>query len=110
MVMMSSMNPYIDASVAVMYTANGSDFARYLADSCLFSCSSKDRCGEFRSSVSQDLSRSRLLPRSISTSLTVVYSAGTGVVPKGNLRQRKAISSTISIYVNAVVAFACIQR
>ena len=71
---------------------------------------SKDRCGELRLSVSQDSSRSRSLPRSIFASLIVVYSAGAGVVPKVNIRYRKAISLTIAIHVNAVVAFACIRR
>ena len=46
----------------------------------------------------------------IATSLTVVYSDGTGVVPKGNLGQRKAILSTTAMHVDAVVAFACIRR
>ena len=64
-------------------------------------------CGEFRSSVSQDSSRSRSFPRSIAASLTVVYSAGTGVVPSGNLKQRKASSLTIAMHVNAVVSSEC---
>ena len=67
--MMSSMNPYIDASVAVMYTSKGSSVARCLVDCCLSSCGSKDWCGEFRSSVSQDSSRSRSFPTSIAASL-----------------------------------------
>ena len=50
------------------------------------------------------------MPRSIADSLTVVYSDGAGVVPKGNLRQRKAGSSTIAIHVDVVVVFACIRR
>ena len=110
MVMMSFMKPSIDASVAVISTAKGSAVARRLSDFCFSSFGSKDWCGEFRSSVSQDSSRSRSFPRSIAASLTVVYSAGAGVVPKGNLKQRKASSSTIEIHVNAVVAFACIRR
>ena len=43
------------------------------------------------------------------SSLTVVYSAGAVVVPKSNLRQRKAILSTILMHVDAVVVFACIR-
>ena len=89
MVMMSLMNPSIDASVDGISTAKGYAVSRWLADSCFSSCVSNDRCGEFRSSVSQDSSRSRSLPRSISASLTVVYSDNAGVVPKGNLRQTK---------------------
>ena len=79
------MNTSIDASVAVMSTSKGSDVARWLADFCLYSCWSKDWCGKFKSSVSQDLSRSRSFPRSISDLLTVAYSSGAGVVPKSNL-------------------------
>ena len=110
MVMMSSMNPSIDASVAVMSNAKGSAFSRWLVDCCLSSCDSKDLCGEFRSSVSQYLSRSRSFPRSISASLTVVYSAGMSVLPKGNRRQRRAGLYTIAIHFDVVVAFSFIRR
>ena len=51
-----------------------------------------------------------MFPRSIAALRTVVYSAGAGVVPKGNRRQKNSSSSTISIQVHAVVAFACIRR
>ena len=50
------------------------------------------------------------MPRSIAASLIVIYSAGAGVVQKGNLKQRKAISLTIVMLVDAVFAFACIYR
>ena len=110
MVMLSLMNPSIDASVDLMSTDNGSAVARWLSDCCLFSCGSKDQCGKFRSSVSQDSSRSRSLPRYIAASPTVVYSAGVGVVPKGDLRQRKASSFTIAFHVDTVVEFSCIRR
>ena len=89
MVMMSSMNPSIDVFVDVISTDNGSAVFRWLKDCCLFSCGSKDWCGEFILSVSQDSSRSILFPRSISASLTVVYSYGVSVAPNGNLSQRK---------------------
>ena len=65
MVMMSSMKPSIDASVALISTAKGYDVARWLADCCFSSCGSKDWCGKFRSSVSQDSFQSILFPRSI---------------------------------------------
>ena len=52
MVMISSMKPSIDASVAVIYTAKGSDFARLLAYSCFSSVGIKYLCGELRSFVS----------------------------------------------------------
>ena len=110
MVMMSLVNPYIDDSVAVMSTANGSVVEIWLADYCFSSCGSKDWCSEFRSSVSQDSSWSRLLPRYIAASLKVVYSAGAGVVPKCNLRQIKTSLLTNEIHVNVVVAFASIRR
>ena len=109
MVMMSSMKPSIHASVAVISTAKGYSVTRWLADWCFSSCGSKDWCGEFSSSVSQDSYRSRSFPRSIAASLIVVYSTGVGVVPKGNLKQRKSSSSTIEMHVDAVVAFACIR-
>ena len=54
MVMISSMKPSIDASVAVISTAKGSDVSRWLADCCFSSCRSKDWYGDFRLSVSQD--------------------------------------------------------
>ena len=60
--------------------------------------------------MSQDSSRSRSLPKSIAASLIVVYSSGADVVPKGNLRQRKYMLSTIEMNVDAVVAFACIWQ
>ena len=110
MVIMLSMNPSIDASVAVISTTKGSSVVIWLSGFYFSSCGSKDWCGEFRSSVSQDSSRSRLLPRSIAASITVIYSTGGGVAPKSNLRQRKASSSTISMHVYAVVAVACICR
>ena len=110
MVVMSPMNPSVDASMAVLSTSRGSAFARWFSDLCLYSFESKDIYGEFRSSVSQDLSRSRSLPRSIAASLTVVYSSGEGVVPKGNHRQMNSRSSTIAIQVDMFVAFAWIQR
>ena len=110
MVMMSSMNPSIDSSVAVMSTAKGSAVTRWLSDLCFSFCGSKYRCGKFRSSVSQDTSLSILLPGSIAASLTFVYSSVAGVIPKVNLSQRKAFLSTIAMHVGTVVAFACIRR
>ena len=110
MVMMLSNNPSIDASVAIMSPDKGSAIAIWLLDYCFYSCGSKDWCGDFRSSVSQDSSWSRLLYRSIAASLTAIYYSGAYVVPKGNLRQRKARSSTIAMHYDTVVAFACIRR
>ena len=72
MVTMLLMNPSIDASIDVISTASGSAFARWFENCCLSQFWSKDMCGEFRSSVSQYLSRSRLFPRSIAASPTVV--------------------------------------
>ena len=54
MAMMSSMKPSIDASVAVISTAKGSAFARWLADCYFSSVGIKDMCGKLRSFVSQD--------------------------------------------------------
>ena len=110
MVMMSSMKTSIDASVAMISTAKGSAFTIWLADCCFYSGGSKDWCGKLRSSVSQDWSWSIFLPRSIAPSLAVVYSAGAGVVLKGNLKQKKASSSTIAMHVDAVFVFDCIRR
>ena len=109
MVMMSSINPYIYAYVAVMSTDKGYANRIWLVECCLSSCGIKYWCVEFRSSVSQDLSRSRSFTRSIANSLTVVYYADAGVVPKGNRRQRKASSSTITMHIDAIVAFSCIR-
>ena len=110
MVMMSSMNPSIDASVAVMPTTRGSAFARWFSGSCLSSFGSEDMCGELRLSVYQDFSLSRSFPRSIEALLTVVYYSGAGFVPKGNHMQRKTGFSTIAMQVDLVVAFSCIRR
>ena len=110
MVMMSSMNPSICASVAVMSTNKGYYFVRCLVEYFLSSCGIKDVCGDFGSSMSQGSSRSRLFPRSIAASLTVVYSSGTVVVPKDNRMQRKASSYTIYMQVDMVLAFLCIRR
>ena len=54
MVMILSMNTSIDTSMDVIYTAEVSAVAIWLADCCLSSCGSKYWCGKFRSSVSQD--------------------------------------------------------
>ena len=78
MAMMSSMNPYNDASVDVMSTARGS-VSICLVDCFLSSCGSKDMCGEFRSSLYQYSSWGRSFYRSIVASLKVVYYAGAGV-------------------------------
>ena len=96
--------------MAVISTAKGSAISICIAGLCFSSCVSKDLCGKFRSSVSQYSSRSRSLPRYIAASPTVVYSAGVGVVPKGDLRQRKASSFTIAFHVDTVVEFSCIRR
>ena len=96
--------------MGVISTSRGSAFAKWFSGCCLSSFMSKDMCGGFRSSVSQYLSRSRSFPRSISNLLTVIYSAGVGVVPKGNQRQIKASLSTIYIQVKAIVVFALIWR
>ena len=110
MVMMLSMNPYTDASVAVMSTANGSAISRWLSDWYFSSCGRKYRCGKFRSYLSQDSSRGGSFPSSIVASLTIVYSSGEVVAPKVNFRQVKASSSTIAMQVDTVVPFACIRR
>ena len=110
MVMVSLMKPSIDASVDVIYTAKGYVFSRWLADCCFSSCGSKDPCGGFRSSVSQYSSQIRSLPRSIAASLTVIYYAGAGVMPKGNFKQIKASLLTIAMHVDAVVVILCIRR
>ena len=54
----------------------------------------------------QDLSLGRLFPGCIAAFLTVIYYSGAGVVPKGNCRHIKASLSTITMQVDAVVAFA----
>ena len=110
MVMMSLMKPSIDASVAMISATKGSAFARCLADWCFSSGGSKDLCGKLRSFVYQDWSWSRSLPRFIAASLIVLNCDGAGVVPKGNIKQRKASSSTITMHVDAVFACACIRR
>ena len=110
MVMIFSMNPSVDASIAMMITSGGSAFARWFYDCCLSSFESKDLCDEFISSVSQDSYHGRCFPRYTAASLTVVYSAGAGVVPKGYLRQRKASLYTIDMQVDAVIAFSCIWQ
>ena len=93
-----------------MSTVKGSAVARCLAECCFSSCGSKDWCGEFISSVSQDSFLSRSFPRSIAASLTVIYSSGAVLVSKGTLRKRNYSSLTIEMHVDAVVAFACIWR
>ena len=110
LVAMLLMNPPVDASVGTTSTTKGYSFSRGLVVCCLSSCGSKDRCGEFRPYVSQDLSWSRSFTRSIGASLTVIYYAGAGVVPKSNRRQMMARSSTIAMHVDAVVLFTFIRR
>ena len=84
MVMMSLMNPSIDASVSLMSTSRGSAFERCFTGCCSSSFGSKVLCGELRFSVSQDYSLSRSFPKSIANFLIVVYSSVVSVVPKGN--------------------------
>ena len=109
MVIMSFMIPSIDTSVAVICTAKGCAVEIWFAYCCFSSCGSMDHCGELRSSVSQDSYQSISLPRSIASPLTVVYSAGSGVVQTGYHKQRKSSSLTIAMHANTVVAFACIR-
>ena len=52
----------------------------------------------------------RLLPRSIATSLMLVYSDGAGVVPKGKQRHRKASLPTIMMHVESICALAWMRR
>ena len=81
MVMMSLMNPSIDASVAVMSTAMGLLLQIWFSDCCLSSFGSKVLCGELRFYVSQYSPMSRLFTRYIYASIIVIYNAGAGVVP-----------------------------
>ena len=106
-VMMLSMDPSIDSSVAVMFTARGPLF-RWFSDCNLSSFGSKFLCGELGLSVSQYSSLSRSFPRSIAALLIFVHYDGVGVVPKGNRRQRKASLSIIAMQVDVVVVFAWI--
>ena len=55
--------------------------------------------------MSHNLSVRRLLPRSIADSLMVMYSSGTGAVPKGSRSQRNANLSTIMMHVDAIYMF-----
>ena len=109
-VMILLVYPSIDASVAMIFTDKGYDIVIWLVGCCLYSCWSKDMCGDLRSSVSQDSSRSRSFPRYIVDLLIDVYYYGTGVVPKDNRRQRKSNSSIIAVHVDIVVAFSFIWR
>ena len=101
MVMMSLMNPSINASLAVMYTARGPTY-QFFANCYLSSFDSKDMCGELRFSVSQYSYLSRSFTRSIDAFLTVVYSAGVDAVPKDEHRQRKSSLSTIAMQINVI--------
>ena len=67
-------------------------------------------CGELKFSVSQYSYRGILFTSSIATSLIVLYSDGTGVVPKVNRKQRKDSLSTIDMQVGAVLVFVWIRR
>ena len=60
--------------------------------------------------MSQVLSYSILLPRSIDASLIAVYSSGLGVATKNKLKKRKTSLSTIVMHVDVVVAVAFIWR
>ena len=52
----------------------------------------------------------RSFPRLIDASLVVVYSDGAGVAQKGRLRYRKAIFTTISVYVDAIYSFVWMRQ
>ena len=56
------------------------------------------------------MSARRSFPTLISASLMVVYSSGTGLVPKGGRRQRKDLFPTILIHVAAIYEFAWMRR
>ena len=56
------------------------------------------------------MSARRSSPRSISASLMVVYSYGSGVVPKVGLRKKKASVPTIAMRVTAICAFLWTRR
>ena len=60
--------------------------------------------------MSKEFPLIRSFPGFIAASLTVIYSAGAGVVPKGNNRQRKASLYSIAMQATKVVSFAWIWR
>ena len=66
----------------------------------------KNWCGKLRLYVSQYLLWSRLFPKFIATSLTVLYSAGVGAMEKGDHRKRNYDFSNIALHVYMVLIFA----
>ena len=62
--------------------------------------------GDWGSVASHHLSLRRSLPRPISASFNVVYSAGAGVVPRGELRHRRVRLSKMAMHVDAIRVFA----
>ena len=76
MVMMTSMNSFIEAYFSSIFTASWSALASGSESGRQSSLGSKCQCGDCRFVASHDVSARRSLPRSIYVSLVVVYSAG----------------------------------
>ena len=106
MVVISSMNPSIESSFASMSTVSWSAWTNGYCPRWHYNSSSSFLWGDCSSVAYHDLSLRISLPRSISDFLTVVYSDGVGVVPKGKWRHRSERFSTMAMHVDAIRTFA----
>ena len=110
MVMMSSMNPSIEASFALMSTSSWSDCTNGYEGGRLASLGSNCLWGDCRYVMSHEVSVSRSFQSYITVALVVVYSSGAGVVPKGKHMNRKANLPTIAMHVDDICVFAWMCR
>ena len=100
------MKTYIKSSFALMSTTILSSCNSASVYGWFPSSFSRFLWGDCSSVASYDLSLWRSFPRSIADSLTVLYSYGAGVIPKGRIRHRRTRLSTMVNHVDAIHLFA----
>ena len=110
MVMMSSINPSIGYSFSLMSNDSFSACSSWYCPGYYYSSLISCMWGYWSSVVSHYFSLRRSFPRSIATSLTVVYSAGAGVVTKGKRSHIKERLSTMVIHFGVICMFTFLRK
>ena len=106
MVVMSTINPSIEAYFASISTATWSDLTSGSEVGRYSSLGIKCCWVGYRLVASHDVSARRSFPRLVSSSMMVLYSSGEDSVPKGRRRHRNASFPTIAMHVATICVFA----
>ena len=106
MVMISSINPSIEASFALVSTSSSYAWTSGSCNGWYYSSLISCLWGDWSSIAYHNLSLRRSFTRSIVSLLTVVYSAGMAVIMKIKWRNSRSIFYTMAIHVDGIYAFA----